>query len=356
MLMAGPTSPENTAGKSSPRIRSETRSVGLRRGGGVRLLRAASTTIRQRQLVPGSRRSEKGSLLSAQQHSSAPTIGVIGLGTIGGGIANNVHAAGLPLVVCDVRAEATDRHTAYAKVAGSPADVARESDIVVVAVVNDDQVRSVLSGPEGVLTELGAGITVVVVSTITPACVAAIGAEATALGVPIVDCGVSGGPSAAASGNLVCMCGGDPEVIAGLAPLFEAIGSLAVTMGPFGTGLAAKLARNVVQYGGWLAAYEGQVLAEAAGIDLAKLAQVVRASDAQSGGQTTLMFRQTVAPFTAADDEGLVRAMQAGADLARKDLLAALALADELDLELPLAAMTEAHCVDFFGLGAPLAE
>ena len=276
MLMAGPTSPENTAGKSSPRVRSETRSVGLRRGGGVRLLRAASTTIRQRQLVPGSRRSEKGSLLSAQQHSSAPTIGVIGLGTIGGGIANNVHAAGVPLVVCDVRAEATDRHTAYAKVAGSPADVARESDIVVVAVVNDDQVRSVLSGPEGVLTELGAGITVVVVSTITPACVAAIGAEATALGVPIVDCGVSGGPSAAASGNLVCMCGGDPEVIAGLAPLFEAIGSLAVTMGPFGTGLAAKLARNVVQYGGWLAAYEGQVLAEAAGIDLAKLAQVVQ--------------------------------------------------------------------------------
>jgi 3-hydroxyisobutyrate dehydrogenase-like beta-hydroxyacid dehydrogenase len=306
--------------------------------------------------VPGSRRSEKGSVLSAEQHTSAPTIGVIGLGTIGGGIASNVHAAGLPLVVCDVRAEATHRHTAYAKVAGSPADVARESDIVVVAVVNDEQVRSVLSGPEGVLAEGGADITVVVVSTITPACVAAIGAEATALGVSIVDCGVSGGPSAAASGNLVCMCGGDPEAIAGLAPLFEAIGSLAVTMGPFGTGLAAKLARNVVQYGGWLAAYEGQVLAEAAGIDLAKLAQVVRASDAQSGGQTTLMFRQTVAPFTAADDEGLVRAMHAGADLARKDLLAALALADELHLELPLAAMTEAHCADFFGLGVPPAE
>jgi 3-hydroxyisobutyrate dehydrogenase-like beta-hydroxyacid dehydrogenase len=273
--------------------------------------------------------------LSAEQHTSAPTIGVIGLGTIGGGIASNVHAAGLPLVVCDVRAEATHRHTAYAKVAGSPADVARESDIVVVAVVNDEQVRSVLSGPEGVLAEGGADITVVVVSTITPACVAAIGAEATALGVSIVDCGVSGGPSAAASGNLVCMCGGDPEAIAGLAPLFEAIGSLAVTMGPFGTGLAAKLARNVVQYGGWLA---------------------VRASDAQSGGQTTLMFRQTVAPFTAADDEGLVRAMHAGADLARKDLLAALALADELHLELPLAAMTEAHCADFFGLGVPPAE
>jgi 3-hydroxyisobutyrate dehydrogenase-like beta-hydroxyacid dehydrogenase len=291
-----------------------------------------------------------------EQHTSGPTIGVIGLGTIGSGIASNVEAAGLPLVVCDVRAEATSRHAAYAKVVGSPAGVARESDIVVVAVVNDDQVRSVLSGPGAALAEAGAGTTVVIVSTITSACVATIGAEATALGVPIVDCGVSGGPSAAASGNLVCMCGGDPDVIAGLAPLFEAIGSLAVTMGPFGTGLAAKLARNVVQYGGWLAAYEGQVLAEAAGIDLAKLAQVVRASDAQSGGQTTLMFRQTVAPFTAADDEGLVRAMQAGADLARKDLRAALALADDMHLELPLAAMTEAHCNNIFGLGGPSAE
>ena len=265
---------------------------------------------------------KKGIPLSVEQRSPNPTIGVIGLGTIGGGIAANLHAAGFPLVVCDVRSQATDRHADYATVAASPAEVARASDVVVV-------------------------------STISTACVAAIGAEATALGVPIVDCGVSGGPSAAASGNLVCMCGGDPEVIAGLAPLFDAVGSLTVTMGPFGTGLAAKLARNLVQYGGWLAAYEGQVLAEAAGIDLAKLAQVVRASDAQSGGAATLMFRPTVAPFSDADDPGLVGAMQAAAALAHKDVRAALALAEELDVELPLAAMTEARCGEIFGVGMP---
>ncbi len=292
----------------------------------------------------------------AEQHTSGPTIGVIGLGTIGGGIASNVHAAGLPLVVCDVRGEATHKHSDYATVVGSPAELARESDIVVVAVVNDEQVRAVLSGPQGALASGGAGTTVVVVSTITSACVAAIGAEATALGVPIIDCGVSGGPAAAAAGNLVCMCGGDPEVIAGLGPLFEAIGSLTVTMGPFGTGLAAKLARNLVQYGGWLAAHEAQVLAEAAGIELAKLAQVVRASDAQSGGPTTLMFRKTAAPFTSADDQGLVGAMQAAAGLARKDLQAVLALADELNLELPVAAMTEARCGDIFGVEVPPTE
>lgn len=293
--------------------------------------------------------------MSAEEHAptgrtTGPTIGVIGLGAIGDGVATSVRAAGLPLVVCDVRTEATDRHADHATIAATPAEVARLADIVVVAVVNDEQVHAVLSGPDGALAAAGPDTTVVVVSTITTGCVAAVGAEAAALGVPIVDCGVSGGPSAAATGKLVCMAGGDPEVIAGLAPLFEAISSLTVTMGPFGTGLAAKLARNLVQYGGWLAAYEGQVLAEAAGVELAKLAQVIKASDALIGGASALMFRPTVAPFTDADDKGFVAAMQGGAALAHKDLVAALALAEDLDVTLPLAVLTESHCDDIFGV------
>ncbi len=296
--------------------------------------------------------------MSAEEHApvgapgdgAGPAIAVIGLGAIGDGVATSVRAAGLPLVVCDVLSEATDRHADHATVAASPAEAARLADIVVVAVVNDAQVHAVLSGPDGALVAGGPGTTFVVVSTITTSCVAAVGAEAAAIGVPVVDCGVSGGPSAAATGNLVCMAGGDADVIAGLAPLFDAIGSLTVTMGPFGAGLAAKLARNLVQYGGWLAAYEGQVLAEAAGIELAKLAQVVKASDALIGGASTLMFRSTVAPMTGDDHPGLVQAMQAGAALAHKDLEAALALAADLDVDLPMAALTESHCDDIFGV------
>ena len=68
-------------------------------------------------------------------------------------------------------------------------------------------------------------------------------------------------------------------------------------MGPFGAGLTAKLARNLVQYGSWLAAYEGQVLAEAAGIELSKLAEAIRVSDTHIGGSSRLMFRTTVAPL-----------------------------------------------------------
>ena len=202
-----------------------------------------------------------------------PAVGVIGLGDIGDGVARNLLRAGFPLVVCDVRAEATERYPDTADVADSPAELVRRSDVVVVAVVDDAQVHAVLSGPDGGLAAAGPGTTFVVVSTISGACVQAIGAEAAGLGVAVLDCGVSGGPTAAATGDLVCMVGGDPEVIERAQPVFDAIGSLTVPMGPFGAGLAAKLARNLVQYGSWLAAYEAQRLAEAAGIVLTDLAR-----------------------------------------------------------------------------------
>jgi 3-hydroxyisobutyrate dehydrogenase-like beta-hydroxyacid dehydrogenase len=282
---------------------------------------------------------------------TAPTVGVIGLGDIGNGVATSVLRHDLPLVVCDVRPEATEKYRDTAEVASSPADLVGRSDVVVVAVVNDEQVHAVLSGPDGGLAAGGSGTMFIVVSTISAACVQAIGAEAAALGVPVLDCGVTGGPAAAASGDLVCMVGGDPDVIERAGPVFDAISSLAVTMGPFGTGLAANLARNLITYGSWLAAYEGQQLAEAAGISLAQLAEVVKASDVHIGGASRLMFRPTVAPFTEADDKGLVGAMQAGASLAHKDLRAALELADSLEVVLPLAAMTERRTDEIFGLG-----
>ena len=283
--------------------------------------------------------------------STAPTVGVVGLGAIGDGVATSVLRHGLPLVVCDVRAEATAAYAETAVVASAPADLVGRSDVVVVAVVNDEQVHAVLSGPDGGLAAARDGTTFIVVSTISAACVQAIGAEAAALGVAVLDCGVTGGPDAAASGDLVCMVGGDPEAIARVGPVFDAISSLTVVMGPFGTGLAAKLARNLITYGSWLAAFEGQQLAEAAGIPLDKLAEVVKASDVHIGGASRLMFRPTVAPFTEDDHPMVVGAMRSGASLAHKDLAAALELAEALDVDLPLAKMAERRTDEIFGLG-----
>lgn len=279
------------------------------------------------------------------------TVGVIGLGDIGRGVADCVARAGIDLVVYDVRTEAAARFADSVAVAGDPADLAAKSDVIVVAVLDDAQVQAVTGGERGALSTARPGSTVVVLSTVAPDTVRSVAEEAAERAVDVLDCGVSGGPAAAADGSLVAMVGGDEQAIERVRPVLDAFSSLVVRMGPLGAGLQAKLARNLVQYGSWLAAYEGQVLAEAAGIELAKLAEVIRESDKKIGGASRLMFRPSVAPFAAGEDERVVIAMRAGATLAHKDLQAALDLADRLGVRLPLAAMAEERTDAMFGLG-----
>jgi 3-hydroxyisobutyrate dehydrogenase-like beta-hydroxyacid dehydrogenase len=278
------------------------------------------------------------------------TVGVIGLGDIGRGVADAVVRAGLNLVVCDLRPEATAPFETKAHVAGTPAELGARADVVVVAVVDDRQVLAVLDGDDGALAGLAPGSVVVVLSTVAPATVEAAAQLALRRDVDVIDCGVSGGPQASMDGTLVAMVGGDGAVIERVRPVLDTFTSLVVAMGPLGAGLKAKLARNLVQYASWLAAYEAQVLAEAAGIELAKLAEVIRASDKLIGGASRLMFRDTVAPLPPDTHPDFVTAMAAGAGLAHKDLRAAIALGETLGVELPLATMTDARCDAVFGL------
>jgi len=276
-------------------------------------------------------------------------------------VAGALASAGIDLTVCDVRPEATEAFAGRAAVAADPAQLAARSDVVIIAVVNDEQVLDVVGDPAahpagGVLGGARPGTTVVVLSTVSPRTVQRVGELARSRGVGVLDCGVSGGPAAAAEGKLVAMVGGDEAVIDRVRPVLDGFCSSVVRMGPLGAGLQAKLARNLVQYGSWLAAYEGQVLAEAAGVELAKLAEVIRSSDQLIGGASTLMFRRSVSPFTDADDEGLVKAMAAAAVLAHKDLRAALDQAAALGVRLPLAAMAEARVDAMFGVGPDVEE
>ena len=223
--------------------------------------------------------------------------------------------------------------------------------MVLVAVVDDAQVRSVITGPDGVLSAGRSGIAVIVLSTVSIETALDVAAQAANSGVLVVDCGVSGGPGAAASGQLVCMVGGTAEALDRVRPVLDVLGSLILHMGPVGAGLSAKLARNVVQYGSWLAAYEAQVLAEAAGIPLPLLAEAIRESDRHIGGASTLMFRQTAAPLRAdvPTDAGLIPPMSAGNRLAHKDLAAAIDLGRELGVDLPLAKLTDEYADLIFG-------
>lgn len=289
--------------------------------------------------------------------SGTLTAGVVGLGEIGAGVAGALARAGTDLVVYDVRAEATAAFAGTATVVDGPAQLGSASDVILVAVVDDAQVLAVLDPEEGALSTAAPGSTVVVLSTVAPSTVHRVAELAAGAGVHVADCGVSGGTAAAAEGALVSMVGGEEAVVEQIRPVLGAFSSLVVHMGPLGSGLQAKLARNLVTYGSWLAAYEAQLLAEAAGIELAKLAEVIRQSDKKIGGASTLMFRPTATPFGPDDDAGLIAAMRRGSLLAHKDLRAALELGRHLGVALPLAAMTDARTDALFGLAPdPAAE
>ena len=284
---------------------------------------------------------------------AAPRAGVIGLGVIGNGLATSLMDRGVTLTVCDVRDEATAPFREGAHVAASPAALANRSDVVLVVVFDDDQVRSVLRGPDGVFAGASRGTAVVVISTVRRDTVLELRAEGESLGVTVVDCGVTGGKVAAAEGELVCMIGGTAEEVEQVRPVLDAISCQVLHMGPPGAGLAAKLARNMISYGSWLAALEAQELAEAAGIDLVKLGQAVKESDKWVGGASRLMFRHTAEPWPADTDPALLRPLRAGADLARKDLAAALELGTALGVVLPVAQMAERRCDRIFGFPDP---
>jgi len=289
----------------------------------------------------------------AQSEGGIPSAGVVGLGEIGGGLAGNLLKAGVTLTVCDVRAEATAPYREGAHVADSPRELAGRSDVVLVAVLDDAQVRDVLDGGDGVFAGAREGTTVVVVSTITTETVTAMRAAGARHGVTVVDCGVSGGQAGADNGELVCMVGGTEEEVDRVRPLLDVFSCLVLHMGPPGAGLSAKLARNVVQYGSWLAAQEAQELAEAAGVDLIKLGEAIRESDRVIGGAARLMFRPTAEPWPADTDVALLRFLADKASLAHKDLAAARALAEGLGVAMPVAALTDARCERIFGLPDP---
>src|ERR1700691_19985 len=101
-----------------------------------------------------------------ESHSSSPTVGVIGLGDIGSGVAAGLVRAGVDLVVCDIRPESTAPFADTARVAADPAELGRLVDVVVVAVVTDDQVLEVLGGAAGALSGARPGSTVLIVSTV----------------------------------------------------------------------------------------------------------------------------------------------------------------------------------------------
>jgi len=270
-------------------------------------------------------------------------VGFVGLGNIGKPMALRLAAADtVELWVYDVAPDPVAELTAAgAKAAGSVGELATVADVICVMVRDDDQVRVVAQ-------EVGAGPVLVIHSTVAPDTPAALQAR----GSTVLDAPVSGGPMGAADGSLAIMVGGSDEAFAAARPALEVMGSKVVHAGPLGAGTRMKLARNLVHFVAFTAVTEAQRLAEAAGLDLLALGDVVRHTDAITGGPGAIMHRDTAAPI-APDDfwYGVFDHVRA---LGEKDLSFAIALAEELGVGVPLARLA----VDRLGpgLGLPKKE
>ncbi|GEP32717.1 putative dehydrogenase/reductase [Nocardioides szechwanensis] len=261
-------------------------------------------------------------------------VGFIGLGNIGKPMALRLAGAdAIDLTVYDVASgPVAELEAAGAAAADSVASLAACSEVICVMVRDDDQVRDVLGEILGVA---GDAQTVVIHSTVSPATPAELADTAARHGVKVVDAPVSGGAMGATDGTLAIMVGGTDEAFAAARPALEAMGSLVTHAGPIGAGTKMKLARNLMHFVAFTAATEAQRLAEAAGLDLVELGKVVRHTDAITGGPGAIMHRATTAPLDQDDFwYGVFDHVRA---LGEKDLTFAIELADELDVDVPMA-------------------
>lgn len=276
-------------------------------------------------------------------------IGFIGLGNIGAPMARRLLDRPDELVVLDVAAAATAPFAAEgATVAATPAELAARARVISIVVRDEAQVADVLDGPDGLLAGAAAGTVVAVHSTISAEGAVALAERASAAGVDLVDAPISGGAMGAHEGTLAVMVGGSDDAVERARPVLERYASLVVHCGPVGQGTRMKIARNLITFASFAAVGEAQRLAQAAGLDVAALGDVVRHSDRVTGGAGAIMLRPDASVM--ADDDGLRPIFAHTAALGTKDLELAAELGGGLDVDTPVAELARRLLAPALGL------
>lgn len=265
-------------------------------------------------------------------------VAVIGLGRMGGPIADHVVRAGHDVRVHDVDpARCEPRVALGATAARTPAEAARGADVVSIVVFDDAQLLDVCSGPDGVLAALDPGAVVAVHTTAMLVTIDDLAADAEDRGIDVLDAGISGGETGAAAGTLLLLVGGEPDAVDRARPVLDTFAKEVVHAGPRGTGMALKLARNAIGYGWMTVVGDAMRMAVAAGVDPA----LVRHAVEQTGVvDQALVPLGLGGPDPWGDDDPMRAVFEHVADLADKDLDHALALATEVGVDAPVLDVT----------------
>ncbi|TRW45871.1 NAD(P)-dependent oxidoreductase [Georgenia yuyongxinii] len=203
-------------------------------------------------------------------------VAVLGLGTMGRGMAGNLVTAGHVVTVWNRTAGA---EVPGARTAASIADAVRDQDVVLYCLSDDAAVRAVAFGADGVLAHVAAPTVVVDMSTISASLSDEEHAAYAERGIAMLDAPVFGSKGEAESGGLWVVVGGDDETVARVRPVLDAVSESVHHMGPAGSGARMKLVGNLLVAAQLQSLGEGLTLARAAGLDLRKVLDVVAVTD-----------------------------------------------------------------------------
>jgi len=213
-------------------------------------------------------------------------LGFIGLGIMGGPMAARLLDAKYPLVLNSrTKSKANRLVNRGAQFASTPAEVAANSDVVLICVTDTPDVVEVIRGEKGLLESARPGLIVVDHSTISPATTQELAKDLAARGTTLLDAPVSGGDVGARDGTLSIMVGGDVQAFERVEPILRCLGATITHCGPSGSGQVTKLVNQILVSVTNMAVCEGLTFARKHGL---KLDKTIAALAAGAGGSWQL--------------------------------------------------------------------
>ncbi|TKW66198.1 MAG: NAD(P)-dependent oxidoreductase [Paracoccus denitrificans] len=257
----------------------------------------------------------------------------LGLGVMGYPMAGHLAKAGHEVTVYNRTTAKAEKWAAEhdGRAAPTPREAAAGADIVLACVGNDDDLRSVCHGENGAFAGMGEGTIFADHTTVSARVtreLAEIGAQK---GIGYVDAPVSGGQAGAENGQLSIMCGGSQKEFDRVQPIMDAYAKICRLMGQVGAGQTTKMCNQIAIAGLVQALSESLRFAEASGLDIEKVVEVI--SQGAAGSWQMVNRHKTMA--AGEFDHGFA------VDWMRKDLGICLDTADDLDVSLPVTALVD---------------
>jgi 3-hydroxyisobutyrate dehydrogenase-like beta-hydroxyacid dehydrogenase len=231
----------------------------------------------------------------------AQSIGFIGLGIMGQPMALNLAQAGYKLAVYNrTRSKSEPLERAGARVVSSPAEAAREADVIITIVSDSAAVEEVVTGKGGVLETIRSGAVLIDSSTISPVVSRRLACRLAGKGAHMLDAPVTGSKHGAEKGELTFMIGGEREALDRVLEVLKVLGKKHIYCGENGQGLAAKLAMNAILATTIAIFSEGFVAATKAGVNPQVLLEIMQSSLARSAivdFKAPFVFRGDFTPY-----------------------------------------------------------